>query len=64
MVSEDEVLIVDYKTNRPAAKVLSEVPGVYLKQMKAYKELVGKIYPSMRVRGYILWTDTAELMEV
>ncbi|MDR1025940.1 MAG: double-strand break repair helicase AddA [Lactobacillus sp.] len=64
VVLPDEVMIIDYKTNRPAARDIKDVPKVYLKQMNAYKTLVQRIYPEKRVSSYILWTDIASIMEI
>ena len=64
VVDDDEVLIVDFKTNRPAADTLAEVPDVYLKQLRAYRQLVEAVYPQKKVQTLILWTDTAHLMPV
>lgn len=64
VVEDDRVMIVDFKTNRPAASSPDEVPSGYLKQLKAYKALVEKIYPGRRAETYILWTDTACLMPI
>ncbi len=63
-VLPDKVLIIDYKTNRPAAKSINEVPLAYLKQLKAYKSLVQKIYPDKIIKTYILWTNTTQIMEI
>ncbi len=64
VVEKDKVIIIDFKTNRPAANSLADVPVVYLKQMRAYKELLRKIYPDKKVITLILWTDTSQLMPV
>ncbi len=64
VVEADRVMIVDYKTNRPAAKALKDVPVAYLKQMAAYRELIKKIYPDKKVESYILWTNTAQIMKI
>ena len=64
VIQKDKVTIVDYKTNRPAAKNISEVPEVYLKQLHTYKELLQKIYPDKLVETYILWTNTCNMMKV
>lgn len=63
-VEPDRVLIVDFKTNRPAAASLAEVPAAYLKQMRAYRRLIEQIYPGRKVQTLILWTNTAQLMEI
>ena len=64
VVCEDKVMIVDYKTNRPAAKNLEEVPEAYIKQMRSYKQLICEIYPNKKVEAFILWTNTAKIMKL
>ena len=64
VVCDDKVMIVDYKTNRPAAKTVDDVPEAYIKQMKSYKDLVKQIYKDKKVEAYILWTNTAKIMKL
>jgi ATP-dependent helicase/nuclease subunit A len=64
VVTEAEVLIVDYKTNRPPPTDVSGVAGVYLRQMGLYVRALGNIYPEKTVRAALLWTDAANLMEL
>ena len=64
IIKDNKVVIVDYKTNRPAAKTLDEVPPVYLKQLDTYKRLLQKIYPQKQVETYILWTNTCNMMKL
>ena len=64
VIEPDKVIIVDYKTNRPAAKNINEVPDLYLKQLSAYKSLLEKIYPQKKIETYILWTNTCQMMEI
>lgn len=64
VISDEKVIIVDFKTNRPAATSLDNVPLTYLKQLEVYKQLLEKIYPSKTVETYILWTNTANLMRI
>ncbi len=64
VVEKDRVMIIDFKTNRPAAQTVADIPPAYIKQLSAYKELIAKIYPTQRIETYILWTDTANLMKV
>ncbi|HVM78692.1 MAG TPA: double-strand break repair helicase AddA [Stellaceae bacterium] len=63
-VTDEEVLIVDYKTLRPAPASESEVPAIYLDQLAAYVAAVEAIYPGRRVRAALLWTDGPRLMQV
>lgn len=64
VVEKERVMIIDFKTNRPAAKTVDDVPKAYVKQLAAYRELTTKIYPTHQIQTFILWTDTAELMEL
>ncbi len=64
VVMEDKVIIVDFKTNRPAAFSKDKVPLAYLKQMEIYQKLVEKIYPEKTVETFILWTNTLQLMKI
>ncbi|MDR1693776.1 MAG: double-strand break repair helicase AddA [Lactobacillaceae bacterium] len=64
VVLEDKIMVVDFKTNRPAAKDVADVPAAYLKQLALYEKLLAKIYPDKNIESYILWTDIAELMKI
>ena len=64
LVKDGEILIVDYKTNRPPPREAKDVPAVYQRQMKAYAATMRKIYPGRNVRCALLWTDGARLMEI
>ncbi len=63
-VLENEVLIVDYKTNRPPPLRSDDVAPAYLFQLAAYVLALGEIYPGKRVRAALLWTDGPRLMEI
>lgn len=60
----DEVWIIDYKTNRPPPKTLKEVPQIYYKQMTSYRDLLREVYPQSAIRTFLLWTDGPRLMEL
>ncbi|WP_417497349.1 double-strand break repair helicase AddA [Maricaulis sp.] len=64
VVTDQEVLIVDYKTNRPPPADVSGVARVYLGQMAAYRALLRSLHPGKSVRCALLWTDAARLMEL
>ena len=63
-VTQAEVIIVDYKTNRPPPTRAQDVPALYLKQMAAYRGLLRRIYPDRPVRCALLWTDGPSLMDL
>ncbi len=62
LVTDKEVLIIDYKTNRPPPQDVKDVAIVYLKQMAAYKSVMMNIYPGRAVKCALLWTDGPRLM--
>jgi ATP-dependent helicase/nuclease subunit A len=59
-----KVLVIDFKTNRPAATSLQTTPPVYIKQLTTYAELLRHIYPQKTIEAYILWTNEARLMRI
>jgi len=61
-VSESEVLVVDYKTNREPPASIDQVSEAYLRQMAAYRGLLQAIYPGRAVRCALLWTEGPALM--
>lgn len=63
-VTDDDILIVDYKTNRPPPGDVAQVPPAYLYQLAAYVLALGEIYPKHSVRAALLWTDGPRLMEI
>ncbi len=62
--TDHEVLIVDYKTNRPPPLDVEGIPPAYLYQMASYRLVLSNIFKSKLVRAAILWTDGARLMPV
>jgi ATP-dependent helicase/nuclease subunit A len=64
VVSQREVLIVDFKTNHAPPRLPAEAPRAYLRQLALYRAVLGKLYPQRPVRAALLWTETPELMEI
>ncbi|MEK9755014.1 MAG: double-strand break repair helicase AddA, partial [Rhodospirillaceae bacterium] len=62
LVRDDEILVVDFKTNRPPPEVESGVAEAYLRQMATYRALLAQIYPDRPVRAALVWTDGPRLM--
>jgi len=63
-VTEDSVLICDFKTNRLAPRRIEEVPKAYITQLALYRALLEKLYPGRAVRAALLWTEVPDLMEL
>jgi ATP-dependent helicase/nuclease subunit A len=64
LVTAERVLIVDYKTQRPAPPEPRLVPPAYLQQLAAYRAAVAAIYPGRPVEAALLWTDGPVLMTI
>jgi len=63
-VSENEVLIADYKTNRPVPKDLAGADPAHIAQLAAYSAGLRTIYPGRPVRAFLVWTDGPRSMEI
>jgi len=63
-VTNDSVLIADYKTNRPAPSCLPDVPDAYIAQLALYRAVLGRLYTAKRIRAALVWTDVPDLMEI
>ncbi|MER9593470.1 double-strand break repair helicase AddA [Mesorhizobium sp. M0244] len=63
-VTPGSVSIVDYKTNRPAPAMLSEVPPAYILQLALYRALLQPLYPGCEVSAALLFTEAPRLIEL
>jgi ATP-dependent helicase/nuclease subunit A len=64
VVTPNEVLIVDFKTNHAPPVTAAEAPPAYVRQLALYRAILHKLYPQAIVRAALLWTETTDLMEV
>jgi ATP-dependent helicase/nuclease subunit A len=64
VVTPEQVLIVDFKTLRPAPASEDDVPALYLQQLATYRAAIARIYPDRRVDCALLWTDGPRLMPI
>ncbi len=62
VVGSDEILVIDYKTNRPPPKDVADASPAYVAQMAAYRALLQEIYPGHKIKSALLWTFEARLM--
>jgi ATP-dependent helicase/nuclease subunit A len=63
-VTEDQVLILDFKTNRPPPVRETEVPQLYLTQMALYRAGAAKLFPGKRVVCGLVFTDGPRLLQL
>jgi ATP-dependent helicase/nuclease subunit A len=64
VVTDERVLIVDYKTVRPPPESEDAVAPVYLRQLASYRAALERIYPGRPVDCAILWTEAPRLMPI
>lgn len=64
VVRDDEVMIVDYKTNRPPPRDVEATPRAYRRQMAIYRDALAQMYPGRKVRCFILWTNGPWMVEL
>lgn len=60
-VTDAEILVVDYKTDRRPPAAGAPAPAGYAAQLGAYAELLSEIWPDRPVRAAILWTEAPRL---
>jgi ATP-dependent helicase/nuclease subunit A len=63
-ITQTQVLILDFKTNRPAPAIEAQVPEVYLAQMALYREGARKLFPDKRVVCGLVFTDGPRLLQL
>jgi len=62
VVRDDEVWVVDFKSDRhPAGAAL---PVGYVAQMALYRRLLAPMFPDRRLRAFLLWTTVPALAEI
>ena len=64
VIGADEVLAVDFKSNRAVPDQAEDVPEGILRQMGAYRAALAGIWPGRRVGTAIVWTRPARLMRL
>ena len=64
LITDHEIYIVDFKTNRPPPARDTEIPDIYRKQLESYARTMEKIYPDRIIKTALLWTDGPTLMPV
>jgi ATP-dependent helicase/nuclease subunit A len=64
VVAPDRILVVDYKTNRPAPERIEDADPAYTAQMAVYVAVLRDLYPDRPVEAALVWTDGPRLMPV
>jgi ATP-dependent helicase/nuclease subunit A len=64
VIGDGDLLILDYKTNRPPPTIVEEVAQAYIDQLAAYRLALSELFPGRSLRAALLWTDGPRLMEI
>jgi ATP-dependent helicase/nuclease subunit A len=64
VVTQTDVLIVDFKTNHAPPRSLADVPPAYRRQLALYRAVLARLYPQRIVRAALLWTEVPDIMEL
>ena len=62
LIEADRVRVVDFKTGRRAPRGVDDVPDYHLRQMSAYAEALGVIFPGRSVEAALLYTAGPRLI--
>jgi ATP-dependent helicase/nuclease subunit A len=63
-VTESEVLIADYKSDRTVPHGLEDAPAGHIEQLALYRAVLRKLYPNHMVRAALVWTLGPRLIEL
>jgi ATP-dependent helicase/nuclease subunit A len=61
-ITDDKVLAIDFKTNRPPPQTPETVSTLYLTQMALYRAALAKVFPRHRIGCALVWTEGPSLM--
>jgi ATP-dependent helicase/nuclease subunit A len=64
LVENDRVLVIDFKTNRPAPAHIDDADPAYIRQMAVYVAVLRTIFPDRPVQAALVWTDGPRLMPI
>ncbi|MGH6873572.1 MAG: PD-(D/E)XK nuclease family protein, partial [Aestuariivirgaceae bacterium] len=64
IVNPAEVLILDFKTNRPPPVAIEHVDPGYVRQLALYRRAMAQLFPDRAIRAALLWTEGPRLMEL
>ena len=63
-ITQDAVLIGDFKTNRNPPQRTEIVAPRYVEQLSLYRAVLTKLYPGRPIRAALIWTEAPDLMEL
>lgn len=64
LVTDKEVIVLDYKTNAVVPHSVQEVSETYVAQLSVYRKLLLELYPDHKIRALLLYTAGPKLVEI
>jgi ATP-dependent helicase/nuclease subunit A len=63
-VTDTQVLIADYKSDRAVPSSIERIPDSYVGQLALYRAVLRRLYPNHHVRAVLIWTAGPALTEL
>ncbi len=64
VVTDDRVIILDYKTNRVSPKTAEDAPLTHRAQLAIYREIMAPLYPGKTVECVLVYTESASVISL
>lgn len=64
VITEEDIILLDYKSDRRPPKESTDIPAAYRAQMRSYATILQQIYPNKPIRPLLLYTLEPKLLEV
>jgi len=62
--NDNQLSIIDYKTNSQPPKSINKIEHSYLLQMSVYYQAIRELYETKNIKCYFLWTKIPSIMEI
>ncbi|MDA9231004.1 double-strand break repair helicase AddA [Rickettsiales bacterium] len=60
VIKDNEIIIIDYKSNKIIEKEIDKTANKYKKQLNIYRKIISNIYPDKIIKTAIIWTYLSE----
>ena len=64
VVTQERVLVVDFKTNAMVPTSVADAPEAYLGQLALYRAVLARVFPGRAVEAALAWTQAPALMPI
>ncbi len=61
VIKQDEIIIIDYKSNKINKEEINEIAKKYQNQLELYRVIIQEIYPDKKIKSAIIWTYLSEI---